>query len=288
MSELNSRSVPSRAVSNPARSLPVVYFVLILSCLFFGKTVYAQVDAPIAVSSIVNAYAKGQEEKDKVIKDIKVEQDKKQALVLKEQQQETERDTRDHEARLFNDSPESQAVKRDLDNYNATCNGRRLYGADISRCNNAAASITPRLNYHNNTMNNYFAQFNASQQQIQATTNEIVLVDARITKLQNYLSWLTDANNKISTTLHQECAGLQSNPTMEELKLRCGNIQFDNARVNLPPCTTERCESWVIYTKPRRTPEQAIQDYKSSGTQSRTPNPGLDRTNVPSPTGNQK
>jgi hypothetical protein len=307
MRKLNSYSISSPVLSNPSGSLTAIYFIVILGCLVSDKVVRAQgaappqssqaspnaVDAPIAVSSIVNAYAKGQEESHKVVEEIGIEQGKKQALVVKKQQQETERDTRDHKARLFDDSPESQRMKKDLANYNATCTSagmpKTVYGADIARCTSAAASIGPRLNYHNNTMNNYFTQFNASQQQIQAITNEIVLVDARITKLQNYLSWLTDTNNKISTTLHQDCEGLDSNPTIEELKHRCGNIQFDNARVKLPPCDTDsRCQSWVIYTRPSRSPEQAIQDYKNSGAASPTHNPGLDRANVPSPTGIQK
>jgi hypothetical protein len=46
--------------------------------------------------------------------------------------------------------------------------------------------------------------------------------------------------------------------------------------------------SWEIYTKPSRTPEQAIQDYKNSGAPNASPNPGLDRRNVPSPAVNSK
>jgi hypothetical protein len=163
-----------------------------------------------------------------------------------------------------------------------------LYGADIGRCSAALASINPRLNYNNTTMQGYFAQVQGFQGQVQNADNEIVVVDARITKLKNYLSWLTDANNKIATTLQKDCAGLESNPTIEELKLRCGNIQFDNARVDLAPCITPRCQGWEIYTKPRRTPEQAIQEYRDSGRPNAAPNPGLDHANVPSPTANPK
>jgi hypothetical protein len=166
--------------------------------------------------------------------------------------------------------------------------GRMLYGGDISRCAAAHDSIIPRFTNHNDTMNSYLGQFNAAQGQVQETKNEITLADAKITKLRNYLSWLTDANNRISTTLHEDCAGLKSNVTIEELKHRCGNIQFDNANVKLPACTTEACASWVVYAnmKPKRTPEQAIQDYKNSGAANPTRNPGLDKTNVPAPTEN--
>ena len=57
-------------------------------------------------------------------------------------------------------------------------------------------------------MQGYSTQYHTLQGQIQNTANEIVLVDAKITKLKNYLSWLTDANNKISYDVKSGLHGL--------------------------------------------------------------------------------
>jgi len=227
-----------------------VLLAVTLGCLSLAIGVYAQApttpqdsggaNRPIAISSLVNAYAKGQAEKGTLTKEIKVEESNRKTLVVTQGAEETNRDNIDHQARTFNDSDESQTLSRDMDNYRATCAGKMLYGADISRCAAALNSINPRLADHNAKMNSFRDQVNAAEGQVQETKNEIVLADAKITKLRNYLSWLTDADSRMSTTLHEECAGLKSNLTIEELKHRCGNIQFDNARVRLPACETVR------------------------------------------------
>lgn len=293
MTMLNPHCATSRTISIPGRIALYLCVVLGWSSLELGARAQTASPVPdsasISVSSIVTAYAKGQDEKEQVTKEINAEQDKKTKLVASQTALQTKQTAGDHQARLFNDAPPQVALRRDLANYKATCEGKMHYGAEITRCDNAAASIRPRLDHNNKTMNNYFAQYHALGDQIQQAENEIVLADAKIKKLQNYLSWLTDANNKISTTLHQDCAGLDSNPTIEDLKHRCGNIQFDNARADLQPCTSDsRCASWQIYTKPSRTPEQAIQDYKNSGNPNASPNAHLDSIKVPSPGANSR
>ena len=100
----------------------------------------------ISVSSIVTAYAKGQDEKDMVTKEIKLDEDKKARLGAKKAAQEAKQADVDHKARLFNDAPAQVAMRADLANYKATCEGRVLYGADIGRCDAAHASIDPRSN----------------------------------------------------------------------------------------------------------------------------------------------
>lgn len=192
------------------------------------------------------------------------------------------RDAVDHQARLFNDSAESQQLTADKDAYNASCAGKMLYGADIGRCDSWKASVLARMQAHDRTFLAYKAQFDALDARVRLLRNNAVLADAKITKLKNYLSWLTATDDRLATSLSHDCKGA-SGKTLEELKHRCGNIQFDGARADLPPCDTEMCRSFVLVMTPPRTPEQAIQDYKNSGKANPTPNPLLDKGKVPPP-----
>jgi hypothetical protein len=257
--------------------IAIVVFGVALSIL--SDSVLAQTTA--GDGSVVYVVAKVKDEKKKVTEELAQATASANALAAAQTQAEQKRDDIDHRARLFNDSGDSQKLGNDVGSYKATCEGQRLYGADISRCNNAAASITGRLAQHNETMTSLKTQFDDQDAVVQQKKNEQVLAQARITKLRNYLSWLTTADDKLTTVLAKSCAN--TNGTIEELKHRCGNIQFDAAAADLPACETERCQAWTIYTKAQRTPEQAIQDYKNSGQQNPAPPPHLDNRPVPAP-----
>jgi hypothetical protein len=158
-----------------------------------------------------------------------------------------------------------------------------LYGADIARCNNWAASLKPRTEEHNRIFNGLTSRYNAKVALVQQIQNDRVLAEAEITKLRNYLSWLKAAEAKLRASFAKSCTDMPANATIEELKNRCGNVQFDFTSADLPECLTERCKAMVIYAKPARTPQQAIQEYINSGNASPAPNPRLDNGSVPQP-----
>lgn len=189
----------------------------------------------------------------------------------------------DHQARALYDSAEGQKLRQDAAEHDAACAGKVMQPAEYSHCEDWKNSVQARVDRQNEMMIELHRQFVAQQEEVARRNNELVLAKAAVAKLQNYLSWLTAADSKLSTSLAKSCKNMSSNATLEELKHRCGNIQFDAASVGLPPCETERCQGWVMYAKPQRTPEQAIQDYKNSGKQNPTPNPLLDKKSVPPP-----
>ena len=193
------------------------------------------------------------------------------------------RDATDRAAATYYNSPEAQRTAADVASYKATCDGKTLYGADIARCANAFADVNPRLEAHNQTMLDFKARFAAQDELAQRLRNAAVVANAKLTKLQNYLSWLTDTDDRIVTSLGHDCKVVVGQMTLEELKHRCGNIQFDGERADLPPCATDLCQHFTLYVKPARTPEQAIEDYKNSGAASATPYRRLDTAVVPSP-----
>jgi hypothetical protein len=55
---------------------------------------------------------------------------------------------------------------------------------------------------------------------------------------------MADLNNRISALknyINAHCSSLPTNATEEEVKLKCGNVQFDGAAPTLPPCETIEC-----------------------------------------------
>src|ERR1035437_49282 len=75
---------------------------------------------PTPDGSSVYLIAKVQGEKNEISNDIDQASAKRDALTAKETQAETERDDIDHKARLFNDSPKSQQLLKEIASYRAT------------------------------------------------------------------------------------------------------------------------------------------------------------------------
>lgn len=285
MRKYEAKATKLYAERSAIRDLRVVPALGVACIYLMSGSVSAQNanNPPTADGSSVYLIAKVQGEKTQINNDIDQASVKRDALTAKQIQAETERDDIDHKARLFNDSPKSQQLVKEIASYKATCEGRMLYGADIARCDNASASIKPRTAEHNRIFADLTSRYNAKNALVQQIKNERVLADAEITKLQNYLSWLKAAEEKLHASLAKSCTDMPANATIEELKNRCGNVQFDLANEHLPECETERCKAMIIYAKPARTPQQAIQEYINSGNASPKPNPRLDKGSVPPP-----
>jgi hypothetical protein len=272
-------------------------FAVVGACFVLSQAAFAQqaqklpvsqpkkAQNPTIVAEDTDLYVveKIRNEKNKVTDQIAQKSANVAALSAAESQAEQRRDDVDHQARLFNDSPESQKLGQEAANHDAACAGKVLQPAEYNRCQSWKNSIDSQIDQHNTKFAEFHRQYDAEQEEVNRKNSDLVLERAAITKLQNYLSWLTAVDGKLNLMLKQDCKGMSGDATPEEIKHRCGNIQFDAARVDLPACTTEQCVTWDNYWKPRRTPEQAIEDYKKSGKANPTPNPLLDKISVPPP-----
>ena len=140
MSKINVYSFKSSAKLDRVRSLPAVCLAIALGSLILGQSGSAQeetapqksrqapsnAEAPLSDKSAVYMVKKIKDTEKQVKDEINVEEGKKQTLVVRQNEQQKNRDDIDHKARLFDDSEQSQATKRDVDNYHATCMGRTL------------------------------------------------------------------------------------------------------------------------------------------------------------------
>lgn len=286
MATYNSGCTPPLVRRSALPALRATAFSIACGYLMISGDVSAQnaKKPPVAEDvSAVDVIAGVQDEKRKITAEIGQITAKSKTLAIEQVQAEEKRNYFDRQARAFNDSQNSQQLNQALATYKATCEGKMQYGSNIARCDNALASLKGRLAEHNKIFADYKAQFNVQDALVQQRKNALVLARARVTKLQNYLSWLTSADSKLSTALATSCENMPNDTTLEELKHRCGNVQFDSARVDLPACETEKCKALILYATPRRTQQQAIDEYKNSGKQNPTPNPLLDKSAVPAP-----
>jgi len=111
-------------------------------------------------------------------------------------------------------------------------------------------------------------QVNARQEElnsrVQGGINRVKKMQADRQKLSNdTLKWAEDVKRiraRIADT-EQLLAALNARfngacpldirkATIEEIKLKCGNVQFDGARANLPPCPTQRCREFERFVMP--------------------------------------
>ena len=81
-------------------------------------------------------------------------------------------------------------------------------------------------------------------EQIKTASNNAVMARARVQKLTNYESQLQAAIARMKVRLAGQCAKVTAHASLEEMKLKCGNVQFDAASPDLPECTTERCRQF--------------------------------------------
>jgi hypothetical protein len=230
--------------------------------------------APLAEDeTAVYAVAKVRQEQKRVVEDIAFAKSRVETLKQRRDDLDSATQEIDHQARIYDDSPESVQGARDAEDYKARCAGKQLYGSDISRCESLYNSIAPRMAAHNQKMQEYFERVRAGQASVQQANNELVLAQARVQKLTIYLSWLTSTETTIDHALESACGAWAFGRSLEELKHRCGNIQFDGADLKLEPCNDELCvpinqffrSRSVVSRTPTRTPEQAIEEYKKSG-----------------------
>jgi len=80
-----------------------------------------------------------------------------------------------------------------------------------------------RQQLSNDTLANF-----ANRKRLNAAVEDL---NARIAALKSYLA--------------AHCSSIPSSASLEEVKNRCGNTQFDGSAPNLPPCQTEECRRYA-------------------------------------------
>ena len=137
--------------------------------------------------------------------------------------------------------------QRLIDQYNSACGGRQMPVAEVAKCDSWAANIKSQVTPIAEDIRQKMGKKQEDvakqldqeyEREMREISNENVLSEFRIKKLTNYKSGLLGSLDKMERYLAVQCPGMSN---MEEMKLKCGNVQFDGANVALPECTTEKC-----------------------------------------------
>lgn len=141
---------------------------------------------------------------------------------LKDEAAQYERAVSAHNARCagsFTDEAYVRACnnrKADLDAWKAALNGR------ISSNNNAADALRKEQSAGSTGYMQIKESYNRNNEALRNAERKIAVISAKLQSLRK-------------GTGQQACLGLPSTATDEEVKLKCGNVQFDGANPNLPP-----------------------------------------------------
>jgi chromosome segregation ATPase len=154
---------------------------------------------------------------------------------------------RDHEAEHTRLNTEYDSIQEDFAQrvaaFKAACSGPMPEGAEYSNCLSRKQNLE---SYKERTLDPKLMQMEKHAdeltRQFLSTNNDIVVGQAKIQKLTNYKSQIESRLSDLRRSLANQCSGVSANASLEELKHKCGNIQFDNPRTDLPPCTTAKCK----------------------------------------------
>jgi HSP90 family molecular chaperone len=113
----------------------------------------------------------------------------------------------------------------------------------VARCNQAAAKInaeTERLQKLGEKLLGDRQQLTNDQAQL---TKDTMTWTARKKHNDAVINDLNRRIGALTAYLSKQCTSIPADASDEKVKHSCGNIQFDGARPDLPPCETDECKA---------------------------------------------
>jgi hypothetical protein len=196
---------------------------LVIACLGAFAPQPAEADSLVYAIAKVQAEDEGVKDKIKDARD-KVSKAKADGSALVQEYQQMKASFDAQEARYHSA----------VNTFNGNCAGKPMStpGCDsLNRAANAEQAAAEQLMH----------QATQVAEKVQAASNDIVLANAQVQKFVNYESQLQAAITRMKAKLAGQCSNVSAYSSLEEMKLKCGNVQFDGAPSDLPACTTERC-----------------------------------------------
>jgi peptidoglycan hydrolase CwlO-like protein len=174
-------------------------------------------------------------------KTIEAEKPKLDAQAVKNQKTDKDLKTKATEWSMDNDA--NEAAKRAALNSGCRPGQKTTDTALVARCNPVIARINTETD-----------RIEAAGKKLLADKGELARAQAQLTKDTD--AWaarkkhndavMNDLNRRIAALtqyLSKRCTSIPANATDENVKHACGNIQFDGARPDLPPCETDECKA---------------------------------------------
>lgn len=225
---VTTRNVEEKGADPTNRNRAAIYIVcLAMACLAAFASRSAVAD------TLVYAIAKVQAEDEGIKEKIKDAQDKASKAKV-------ERDAlvQDYQ-KIKSDFDAVEARYHDaVETFNQNCAGKPMSTPGCASLNNAANTEEAAARPRAEQLQQQGAQLATK---VQGALSRAVLADTEVKKLINYESQLQAAIARMKVKLASQCTGVSAYSSLEDMKSKCGNVQFDGAPSDLPPCTTDRC-----------------------------------------------
>ena len=127
--------------------------------------------------------------------------------------------------------------------FNSACTTHDMVigGAEWSNCQRWRQQAEQEHDAGQAEENQLAAQAHGLEVQYQQLQSDQTLTAAKMQKLRNYISQVQSGIRTLEVSVMGQCKNLLQTAGPEELKVKCGNVQFDGANGNLPLCKTEDC-----------------------------------------------
>lgn len=126
-----------------------------------------------------------------------------------------------------------------VDNFNGQCKGRP---EETPGCASLKSAALERKSTDESKLREMAEENGRLANRLQAASTDGVMAHTRVQKLINYEAQLQAAIARMKSQIAHLCKKAYS--TREEMKARCGNVQFDGASSELPQCTTDLCRQY--------------------------------------------
>jgi cell division protein ZapA (FtsZ GTPase activity inhibitor) len=138
-----------------------------------------------------------------------------------------------------------------LNAHKAGCPAHTTSQAVVARCNGEVGPLNAwadRVNHKREDIHRRAAELDKKRDSIVARLNVLKgeleqLADQKRASTQR----LEQARNRIAaltSRLSAMCTSIPTGSSIEEIKLKCGNVDFDGARSTLAPCDTDKCKEY--------------------------------------------
>ncbi|GMQ94984.1 MAG: hypothetical protein BMS9Abin13_094 [Patescibacteria group bacterium] len=141
--------------------------------------------------------------------------------------------------------------REELQKYNTRCLGRPLLGDHYRSCKAKQERLQQYKNAKQPELRRMITRVRELGRQYQETANEITLTKSGIQKKVNYKSRLEARLQSLRKRIIDACRNVPAGASDEEIKLKCGNVQFDGANSNLPSGDNLRPQRRGISITPR-------------------------------------
>lgn len=134
-----------------------------------------------------------------------------------------------------------QQFTQHAESYNSACAGRPANTGNCQSQRAAVQSEHDRLEPPLLQMEQRGTELSAAMRE---DSNNITLAQFKVQKLTNYKSQLEAAVARLKANLAGHCTGITATSSLEEMKNKCGNVQFDGTSTDLMSCTTDKCRQY--------------------------------------------